>query len=156
MTTSSWIYSESELINFKLISHFLLSDNNRRIPRDGFKQLLWATILTNLYTTHAIKCIILCGKWLITSTFLCFHCCFRFSLGSSLKIYSILPFLSYQFNTSSNFFWKKIRTIDVAIVWLICNRHTNTLPRATHVSHIDLMNQIWNFVGKKMSQMLHV
>lgn len=68
---------------------------------------MWATILTNLYTTHAIKCIILCGKWLITSTFLCPHCCFRFSLGSSLKIYSILPFLSYQFNTSSNFFLKK-------------------------------------------------
>lgn len=92
MTTSPWIHPESELINFKLISHFLPTDDSQRTwvaarsmhlhttaiivhHQVRIPSYVVHTILANPWTTHTIavysQSIILCEKWLIMSTFLC-------------------------------------------------------------------------------------
>lgn len=92
------------------------------------------TTLTNLYITHTILytiCIILCGKWLIASTFLCPYWCFRWvHLTKYLLFFPLVSFLACVSvcNISIRyivlFFENNIVTIDM--IWLICTWHTHT------------------------------
>lgn len=94
------------------------------------------TILANLYVQHMriykYICIILCGKWLITSTFYVLTVLLLLLLFS----FPVLGLIS-QFNTSCCIF---------DVIWLICTWHTNTY---TCTSNGDLMIRIEKFLEKK-------
>lgn len=152
MTTSSWIHSESELINFKLISHFLptcASTQQLLYIIEWAIHSVWSTPHLQIHTQHIrthYKVLFYAENDWLRQPFYVLRCCFRFSLGSSRNIssgFSSTLFLSIRY-IMSLFFETNIVTVDV--VWLICTWHTN-MPIHTH-NCTSCLTVIW-WIGLK-------
>lgn len=152
MTTSSWIHSESELINFKLISHFLPTCASTQQLLYIIKWEIHSVCFTphsQIRTQHIRtydKALFYAENDWLRQPFYVLHCCFRFSMGSSRNISSVFSsnsFLSIRY-IMLLFFENNIVTVDV--VWLICTWHSN-MPILTVIWWIGLKS-LW---GRKVT-----